>query len=177
MLSIEALQTPVENKGRILALKLKEMELAVRVHVPENPERELTNKDLQFGPQLVVVNLNEEHLEALESEANKAVSDPQVEFSNVKKAMRVFEEQVSTDGFLMHSTAEDCKSMQDQLATTSEKLQIEEKALPAEFDQQKLESSRVQMADVTVQTQLKSNLQNYINTILGRFMQRLRLTT
>lgn len=54
------------------------------------------------------------------------------------------------------------KSTPDQLTTTSAKLQIEEGALTAAFDELQEYSGSLQMPEATVQAQVKSNLHNYI---------------
>lgn len=76
--------------------------------------------------------------------------------------MRALAERVSTNRSLMLCTFEDRNTVQDQVATTSAKLQIAEGALSAAVDQVKKYSSSVLMAEVTEHTLMNSNFQKYI---------------
>lgn len=77
----------------------------------------------------------------------------------------------SADTSAMRSTIEGRNSVQSELVTTSAKLPIAKVSLIAMFDHLKRHFSNGQAVETALQQSMKSNLQNYIQTVLGQVNQ------
>lgn len=99
------------------------------------------------------------------------LTDGKVEFANVKETMRALEEHTSASNLMMICAVEVRNNAQGKLETTSRKWQFVERAITVAFGQLKKYSINVRMADVSVQTQVKTYLKNYNHEILDQVKQ------
>lgn len=130
---LQALQAVEETRTRIAGLRATKVELSVKVCVLEDPESGVIDEDCPLELQSVVLNADEERRKALEFEGKMDVTDAKVELENVKEAMRVLEEQASTDRLLTLSAVEDCIACRINWRRP-QRLQVGDGALTAAFD-------------------------------------------
>lgn len=158
----DALQVVHETRVCIAEVGTTEIQLLSKVRILRYQRELLTDENRYFENQVVVLCVNKGCCEACESGGKRANADKKDDLANVQKAMCAVEEQESTDPSLRLSAVEDLNSGQDQLATTSAKLQTGKGLLAVYFDQLKDFFGSLKIAEVAVQLLMKFNLQNCI---------------